>query len=242
MRFFLILFIVCIGQLHALKIAIVSVAVGEKYQKAVMPGFINKQAYCEEHGYDFYYVTESLDPSRYPAWSKILIIQQILADYDWVFWTDADSLIMNPSIAVEQLVDDRYFLVICKQIDGTINSGQFLIKNTPLSFQFLDRIYAPDMLHKGWIEQGAVIEILNTPPYAQNVLILHQRAFNSICPKRWANVLHDAHYHDGDFILHFAMSPNVDTLATYMEDWFRYLRLHEAKIRSTKPTQLRRRP
>lgn len=49
------------SNLHAADIAMLVVAVGDEYQKAVAPGYENKMNYCERHGYDFIYVNQSLD-------------------------------------------------------------------------------------------------------------------------------------------------------------------------------------
>lgn len=96
--------------LAASEIAVVTLAVGEAYQDAVQLGIENKKAYCEKHGYDFFCGTEILDPERPIPWSKILFIKEILknSSYRWIFWTDADSLIMNFDIPLESLIDDHY--------------------------------------------------------------------------------------------------------------------------------------
>jgi hypothetical protein len=237
MRCFIFLFIVFASHLHALKIAVVTLAVGEKYQQAVQPGMIGKQEYCNEHRYDFFCVTESLDPERHCAWSKIKLIQKVLPDYDWVFWTDADSLIMNPKVCLEDLIDDNYFFIICKQCDGQINSGQFLIKNNPVSFQFLNDVYAPELKDKGGYEQNAVVEVIDRPAYASNVLILHQRAMNSIIKDGPPESL----YRPGDFILHFYATHNLDELSAYMTRWSQYLKANKTSLRSRKSPFLRRR-
>jgi hypothetical protein len=228
-------------QLHALKIAVVSIAAGEDYQQAVYPGFVNKQAYCKTHGYDFFYITESLDPSRPYSWSKIKAIEKILINYDWVFWTDADSLIMNPSIALENLIDDRYFLIICKQSDNkTMNAGQFLIKNEPIGFDFLEEVYRPELIDKGFYEQGAVNIVLSKRPFSKRVLCLHQRAMNSIWGALWGGNCADVHYHVGDFILHF-MGSKTDELRLYMKKWSDFLEANKEKICLISPDHLRKR-
>lgn len=234
-------FLFSLVQLHALKIAVVSMAVGEKYQQAVYPGFINKQTYCEIHGYDFFYITESLDPSRHCAWSKIKAIENVLANYDWVFWTDADSLIMNPNIPLEKLVDDRCFLIICKQSDNkTINSGEFLIKNEAISFNFLKEVYKCDLINEGFYEQGAINIVLSKQPFSEKVLYLHQRAMNSVWGALWGSNCADVHYHTGDFILHF-MATSVDDLFQYMREWSGFLEKNKTQISAIEPDHLHKR-
>ena len=55
----------------------------------------NKRSYAARHGYDFFAYSRALDESRPPAWSKIPAILAHLPEYDWVFWTDADSSSWN---------------------------------------------------------------------------------------------------------------------------------------------------
>ena len=73
-------------------IAIVTVVIGPSYYEATLPGVLSKQKYCALHGYDFICIRETIDPSRQHAWQKIKAIQQTLENYDWVFWSDADSI------------------------------------------------------------------------------------------------------------------------------------------------------
>merc|ERR1711998_786512 len=50
----------------------------------------NKRAYCEKHGYVYRSYNAPLDDSRHIAWSKVIACLQLLPDYSWVMWTDAD--------------------------------------------------------------------------------------------------------------------------------------------------------
>ena len=58
----------------------------------------NKLNYCLKHGYHLFDESKkSLDTSRPPAWSKITAAKRLLTEEgcDWVFWLDADTVIMN---------------------------------------------------------------------------------------------------------------------------------------------------
>ncbi len=78
-------------------IALITLSVGDNYSKSVAFGIASKEEYCSLHGYDFILCTEYLDPSRPIAWSKIKLLEKVLNTnkYKWVFWSDADSIIMN---------------------------------------------------------------------------------------------------------------------------------------------------
>ena len=95
-------------------IAVVTMVIGDEYAKAVAPATENKRKYCEMHGYDFVIADTILDLSRPISWSKILLLSKLMQEssYKWLFWTDADSLIMNPAISVEDLIDEKYNLII----------------------------------------------------------------------------------------------------------------------------------
>ncbi|XP_057859480.2 uncharacterized protein LOC131068322 isoform X2 [Cryptomeria japonica] len=73
----------------------------EGIMKMVEP---NKRNYAYKHGYDFIDATIVLDMQRPPSWSKVLAVRAFLPHYDWVFWNDADSLVTNPDIALEDIL------------------------------------------------------------------------------------------------------------------------------------------
>jgi hypothetical protein len=75
-------------------------------------GLPNKQRYCDLHGYTHLPLTSGFDASRPPAWSKIKFLREHLPRFDWLFWSDIDSLITNYSIRLQDLADDNYDLII----------------------------------------------------------------------------------------------------------------------------------
>ena len=74
----------------------------------------SKKTYCDTWGYDVISECGTLDPERPPAWSKILLLRKLLDSYDWLYWIDADALIMNPETRLEDIIDDRYSMVVAK--------------------------------------------------------------------------------------------------------------------------------
>ena len=66
----------------------------------------NKERYCKKHGYKLFDESNSLDTSRPPSWSKILAVRRLLTqeDCDWVFWMDADTVIMNSEKRIEDIL------------------------------------------------------------------------------------------------------------------------------------------
>ncbi|KAH7288561.1 hypothetical protein KP509_31G031500 [Ceratopteris richardii] len=107
----------------------------------------NKRSYAKRHGYDFIDASSLLDRSRPPSWSKILAVRKHLPHYDWVFWNDADSLVTNPTIALDDIIDsivgsidfeNMPDFIVTEDVTG-INAGMFFFRNSTWSIHFLDR-------------------------------------------------------------------------------------------------------
>jgi len=174
-------------------------------------GAANKQNYAERHGYGFAAHSRSLDPQRPPAFSKLAAIRTQLRDHDWVFWTDADSLIMNPVARLESIIRrgaDKDMILTWEAGAAPVNTGQWLIRNSAWSLAALASIAAPEAPNSRphWFEQGAFIDWLNADPARrQRLRILHPRVMNST-PATGAYPdldLRRSQYRPGDFIIHF---------------------------------------
>ena len=66
----------------------------------------NKIIYAKENGYDFF--CKRRDFINLPiSWDKIYTIIEIFQryDYEYIFWTDADAFIHNPSIRIENILN-----------------------------------------------------------------------------------------------------------------------------------------
>jgi len=189
---------------NAGNIAVVTLAAGEDFIESVKPGFENKKKYCQKHGYDFISCNENLDPSRHPAWSKVLLIQQAFKrpDCKWVVWLDADTLIMNQGIPLENFIDEKYDLIIAHDFEG-INSGVMFFRNCEWSKIFLDKVYThTEFLNHKWYEQLGIVAETNKSENTIHIKDVPQRLFNSY-PVETKNSLTST-YQNGDFLIHFA--------------------------------------
>jgi hypothetical protein len=175
----------------------------------------NKRRYTDLHGYDLIVSTEVADPSRPAAWSKILEVKKHLPRYDWLLFIDVDTLIMNPSVRLEDIADETVDQVIAADHNG-VNSGVWLVRNSEWSMFFLDELWAQEHLVRGpylfHYEQRAFHHLFQTTPWARqksvkgkepyagaaavraHSKIVNQCVFNSLLP--W--------YVSGDFVVHFA--------------------------------------
>ncbi|KAL7560333.1 hypothetical protein ACA910_020256 [Epithemia clementina (nom. ined.)] len=154
----------------------------------------SRQAYAEKHGYSLIDYSSHIDSSRPPAWSKIKAVQSLMSQHeepkpdnntmtataiaasgtiatrtttkpcDWIFWMDADTVIMNSTIPVESFLpsdddDDgvdrkrssrsnSIDLIVTLDRRFTANSGAWLIRaNSQWSHRFLQEWW--DM--RGWV-------------------------------------------------------------------------------------------
>lgn len=150
-----------------------------------------------------------VDPSRPPAWSKIPAIKAHLGDHEWLFWTDVDTLVMNPNRKLEDFIDMDYDMIISEVREWTgevgVNTGNFLIRNTPWAVEFLDAVWAQtNMINHPWWEQQGMRQVLKTDPsHRSHIKVIPQREINafpdytpSTSPEQW--------YQQGDFVVHLA--------------------------------------
>ncbi len=170
-------------------------------------GAANKQAYARRHGYDCFIYRERLDGSRHPAWSKLGAIKRHLPNYDWVFWTDADSLVMNGEQTLELIIvghEDKDMILTWEVGSSSVNTGEWLIRNTAWSAAALYAIghaTCPNMRPE-WFEQGALNAWLAADKTRwSHLAALHPRVMNSTPAVARFSYLSVWRY--GDFIIHF---------------------------------------
>lgn len=157
----------------------------------------NKVAYCKKHGYGLVIETDGFDRSRPPAWSKILFVKRHLHDHEWVFWSDADSMILNDAVRLETFLDADFDLIVGREDVGVghavVNVGAFFIRRSEWSLAFFDRLYAQESFAQHpHADNGALIELLGTEDLSEHIKIVPQRRFNSYA----------TNFAPGDFLLH----------------------------------------
>jgi hypothetical protein len=173
-----------------------------------------KRPYAERHGYVYIEETSSLNASRPTAWSKILAVKRHLPRFDWLFWTDADSLVTNPDVRLEAFLDTDHDLIVSRD-PAEFSTGHFLIRNCAWSQTFLAEVWAQkEFIDHPWWEQGAVIHLMQQPRHRERLKILPKRAFNS----------HVDDHEDGDFILH-VLYDKLPVRLRQMREWLEYGRV-----------------
>ncbi|CAJ1449061.1 unnamed protein product [Effrenium voratum] len=62
------------------------------------------QRYADRHGYGFHALNHTIDTLRVPHWTKIYAMLIHMADYDFVFWIDADAMFYEQSLRLEEVL------------------------------------------------------------------------------------------------------------------------------------------
>lgn len=111
--------------------------------------------YASRHGYDFYALRrpfEMRNSTRTNHYQKILSTQYLLdfqpphhntKPYDYIFWMDADTMIMNMSKTLEAIVESappNKHAIICGDTN-VVNSAQLLWKNTKSTRKILQDLW-----------------------------------------------------------------------------------------------------
>jgi hypothetical protein len=166
-------------------------------------------------GYTLLVANDAIDPSRPAAWSKIpAVASAFRAGFQLVLCADADALIMNPALRVEELFDWRYHQLLAADHNG-LNSGVWIIRDSAWSRWFLDELWAQRQLVQMPLlrslfhyEQRAFHHLFQSAAWRRRVgeryegangvraatRLVHQCVLNSL--PSW--------YLSGDFVLHLA--------------------------------------
>lgn len=137
-----------------------------QYRDLLNISAVTYRGYAERHGYDVELRTELPAPERPASWSKVRLVQSLLADYEEVFWLDADAIFVDISedIASNIRPDKDLYLVEHIWEGGRLrgpNFGVFLIRSTPWSRKLLDDIWASEQfIDHMWWENAALYEML----------------------------------------------------------------------------------
>ena len=105
----------------------------------------NKQAYADIHGYDLIVDEDIVDRSRPTSWSKLLAMRKYLPEYDFLFYMDIDTIVMNPEKRLEDIVDFNFDQVLAADKNG-VNCGMWMVRNTPWMLWFVDELWAQEQL------------------------------------------------------------------------------------------------
>lgn len=197
------------------KIGFLTFCVGADYKRAMEPGLASKRAYCAKHGYDFLTGGEDVwDRERPIPWSKFNFIQKYIDEYDYLFWSDADAIILNQELMLETqvlpLLPADKDLLWTYDACNHYNNGHLLIRGKSAWVKdYFKRCYEQtDVLYHIWWDNAAMIKLFENNP-ADNAKMETCRdhwLFNSYVfgPNDSADDPSTRLYKHGDFLIHFA--------------------------------------
>ena len=189
-----------------MKFAVCSLIIGDEYKKAMAICTKTQEDHAAKHGYTRITDESCWDPSRAHSWSKIPLLQKYLHGHDYLFWLDADVMIMNPERKIEdfiKLLPDDKFLFIGRDLNN-LNAGIFVLRNCPLAHEFLADVWSKTQyINHPWWEQAAFIELQAHPKY---------RPFIEVLPRKYIQIMNaydriidrQVHWCPGDWALHLA--------------------------------------
>jgi len=200
----------------------------QNYQSLADITIQNKKDYCDLHGYEFIdFSIAKNNTGKHVAFSKFYAALKKMYNYDWIFYNDLDSLIMNYNIKLESFIDNNYDMIVSYDING-LNSGQWFVKNSPWAHSFMKKVFCRDEFNEfgGWADQ---IAFCNTWLYSgeamQKTKVVPQKLFNSYLYETFGkNDEGDSPYwpqgqfQKGDFCLHFCGMPH-DMRESYIKQY-----------------------
>lgn len=174
------------------------------------------EEYCKKHNYTFVFKDDSLDYSRAPSWSKLLMVEELLPMYDYVIWIDDDILITdmdkpitdfisvnnNKGITLQKDPNIRTKDINKKLLKDDINCGFMFFKNKPETLNLIKSWYKycdinpSKAVQNNW-EQDILVNYYNNIDKSE-INIVEYRTFQSFHRGNDA----DYQWHPGDFSAH----------------------------------------
>lgn len=191
----------------------------------------NKFEYAEKHGYGFLSERNYVGYDRPISWYKVHKILNLLDQYDWIMWMDADSLVMNYNIKIEDIINQKFERQKTVALSPEIGPGKepikcdlpellesdyiitqdnyspcmgiFMIRNSKWSKDFFTRIYNQDQIPENLKEEYITEGLWENR--GQDYLLYHNPDLMKnikFVPKRTFNSF-SIDWMPGDFMIHW---------------------------------------
>jgi hypothetical protein len=196
------------------KIAILTFVIGADYKRDLAACLQSKRDYAAKHGYTYIEGGEEFwDRDRPIAWSKVPfwlhVLRNSAKDFDYFWISDADVLITNPDLRLEDhvlpLLPTGKSLLWNHDACKNLNSGNMIFRcsDAPWLISFFESVwsYTKDIYHI-WFENFAMVELwTHSADVRAHIESTKQHwHFNAYCGGRKGERL----WQPGDFLVHFA--------------------------------------
>jgi hypothetical protein len=147
-------------------------------------------------------------------------------------WIDADALITNPNMVVEDfLIDDSLFYCSYDWYGKhNLNTVNFILKNTPYTKLFMDIFYEISKSANLPEEQATINAMYAVPTLKPSIKVLEHKFLNAvpsvnlIKPEIWKRKpAPTAPWQQGNFLLHATGLPNSERIRIFNECFKEYL-------------------
>ena len=126
--------------------------------------------YCKHYNIDFITSHEKTYTDRKTNWERLPLLLKNLKNYDYLIWIDADAFFYKDAPNINDIINKYkdFDFIFSKDINNTsINTGIFIVKNTPYSLEFLKKwaydsvIYQYVINKKRWNDQEGLIYMID---------------------------------------------------------------------------------
>lgn len=141
--------------------------------------------------------SEYKNDARAATFGKIKLAKAACVGRDnwWLLWSDADAVIVNQTIKLQDIIDDRFDMMVT--VDWLmLNAGVFLMKCSPWYLNFLEEVYK-----KRSFDEAKALDQSSFQWHIDNI----KDAKNHVqyVPK-WVLNVYPEEYRPGDFLVHLA--------------------------------------
>lgn len=169
------------------------------------------RAYAQKHEYSLIANLKPDKPDKYFGWLRLEDLYDYLFVYNLAevfFLFDCDSMVTNPEIKIESLLDEDHDFYITKDVNG-FNASQMIFKQTAWTKRFL----------KEWSrqpfdgDQDALAYIADD--FSDRIKILPQSAMNSYFYDLYSEKSEMGEWESQDFVLHVPAKPMIERVSIF---------------------------